>query len=1571
MQRWTFLCLLWFTPFIYSADGNRFVYLDENDPYYVSRTFPKLTTPQWIGEDGVEAVVILAIDDMRDHNKYETYLRPILKRLKKIDGRAPVSIMTNRIDPKHPHLQTWLKEGVSLETHTYDHPCPFFKLRDFDKAKSTYDRCIDLMCTIPNSKPVAFRMPCCDSLNTPSPRFYAEMFNRTTPKGNFLTIDTSVFHFFTPNDPELPRELVLEDGRDRFAKYMPRDRTFVNTIHDYPYPYVLGRLCWQFPCMAPSDWLAQHLHKPNNAITIRDWKAALDATVIKKGTFSMVFHPHGWIRNDQIVELIDHAAQKHGKKVKFLTFREAQERLDKHLLAGHPIRHPKHGGDNGVRILDLNDDGYLDVVIGNDKAQKTRIWQPKRQTWKEGKFPVDLAQFSKNTSTVEHGFRFGVLKKDVSASLFYASPTKLGAWHFDGTEWIHAPKLIEVLKLTKVRTVNEKGIDQGVRLRDFDHDGLSDVLISSPKSTVVAHWGKDWKKLGILGVTNFVADFGIVDKHGRDNGVRFIDINEDGYEDILISNDKQFGLFLYTPKEPMKGLWTKKIFAGKRDEKAILPPFVRDGKNNGAWFHSRSLWIANEATPLLKDHVYRLSFNDMLKDLQPGPKEPQASLKCMQARPGFTAELMASEPLVQDPIAFEWGPDGKFWVVEMTDYPNGTDGKGKAGGRVKYLEDTNDDGQYDRATLFLKDVPFPTGVMPWGKGIIVSAAPEIFYAEDTNNDGKADVRKTLYVGFGEGNQQHRVNGFTRGLDNWIHVANGDSGGQIKSAKTGKVINIGGRDLRIRPSTGAMEAQSGQAQFGRNRDDWGNWFGCNNSNPMFHYVLQDHYLKRNPGLPVATFKKQISNQPGAAPVFPISRPLPRFNDYNKLNRFTSACSVNLYRDDLFGSQFYNNAFICEPVHNLVHREIMKPDGSSFTSYRAVDELKSEFLRSSDNWFRPTMVKTGPDGALWVADFYRHVIEHPKWIPQDWQKKLDLRAGSNMGRIYRVYPIGKKPRRIPRLERMNLSELVKALDSSNGWQRDTVQQLLIEKNDKSSIPHLEKLARESKRPLAKIHALCTLEGLNALSAKLVMQSLKDKHPGVRRHAVRLSEPLLKVNPALGKALTFLVNDDDAQVRMQLAYTLGEWNDSLSGEALAKLMLAHPKDKYLIPASFSSIHQNNASSLIVTVLRAKENQSTKSLLSLLIQLAVRQKNHKAVAELLTSLTPPDKSTYELWQVRALAGFLDAAEQQGLSLSDLKSDAKGELKTSLAQLDLTLSKLTKRLQQNVSVEARIAMLRLLGRQRDTWKSDAQTLTEFLSPSHPPLVQQQALTSLARLNRKEIPELLLSRWSNHSPALRAQILDVMLREGNWRASLLEALKQKRVSPLDIGAAHRQFLIKRAAKSERELVTKLLGGSVNPDRAKVLLEYATASKTKGDVARGRALFQKTCAACHRVDNVGTQIGADLNSLSSPTDENLLIAILDPNRAVEAKFVGYEVRTKRGQTFTGVLTNESSTSITMVGTDGKQRVVLRSQLEQIKGTGQSAMPVGFEKDINVQQMADLLTFLRQALSKKVPKKKAVP
>ena len=475
---------------------------------------------------------------------------------------------------------------------------------------------------------------------------------------------------------------------------------------------------------------------------------------------------------------------------------------------------------------------------------------------------------------------------------------------------------------------------------------------------------------------------------------------------------------------------------------------------------------------------------------EPNPKDASESLKTIHVPDGFEVQLVAAEPLVMDPVAIDWGPDGKLWVVEMADYPMGIDGKGKPGGRVRFLEDTNNDDGYDKSTLFAEGLSFPNGVLAWGRGILVTAAPQIVYLEDSSGDGKADVRRVLYSGFLEGNQQLRVNGLRWGLDNWVYCASGSHHGgygkdsQITSHLTGKKYQIGSRDFRIRPDSGAIDPQSGPSQYGRNRDDWGNWFGVQNSHPLWHYVLADHHIRRNPHFAPPDPKRQIIT-PTNSPVYPASKLQKRYHSFGESGRFTSACSAMIYRDDrLFDHGTEQHAFTCEPFQNLVQHNLIADDGVSFRFRRDPAEKKTDFFASEDRWCRPVMVRTGPDGALWVVDMFRYMIEHPQWLPQNGKDELRpwYRSGDDRGRIYRVVRSDRPTRKVPRFADLSTQELAGALESPNGWQRDTAQRLLVTASSATvSGPHawslhhdeaaprsLKTLATNSAQPLARLHA-----------------------------------------------------------------------------------------------------------------------------------------------------------------------------------------------------------------------------------------------------------------------------------------------------------------------------------------------------------------------------------------------------------------------------------------------------------------------------------------------------------------------
>ena len=1550
------LSLLLAPNLIAQTDANRLTYLsDFCDPYYPTLSFAKLTTPQWVGDTQVQAVVTLGIDDMREIGRYETYLRPILERLKQIDGRAPVSIMTNSIDPKAAHLQTWLSEGLSIEAHTADHPCPCLQNGSFADAKSTYDRNVDQIFAIPRNQPVAFRFPCMDSMNTPSPRVFAEIINKKTDAGNFLQASSSVLVLLNANDPELPQQLLWDrDGRARFEKYVPF-RSFVNKIENYPYPYLIGGLCWEFPVAVPDDWQGQNLQGPANPETTADIKAVIDATVIKKGMANITFHPADWIRNDQMASVVDHVAKNHGDKVLFLNFQECLQRIKQNLLAGQSIRRST-GDDNGVRLVDLNADGFLDVCISNENLSMTRVWKPDTQTWHETSFPTPLIQVNADGEVRSAGVQFGIVQADGHASMLVANDTTRGGWHFDGQHWIEDPSIAQAFSADGQPILTARqGHDHGVRLRDLDYDGCCELIVGNSQQSGVWRWRENEKASGKSGWQRteyrLPGSARIVNSKGQDAGMRFVDLNEDRLVDVIFSNENHSAIHLF---ESIENGWTREVKPREQENALDLPVISRNGTNNGVWFAERHMWVQNELTNRLPDGVDRRSFIDLLGNQDPRPKSPAASLSSIRVADGFRVELVAAEPLVQDPIAFDWGPDGKLWVVEMADYPLGLNNDGTPGGRIRCLEDTNGDGRYDQSTVFLEGLSYPSGVMPWRDGVLVSAAPKIIYAVDTNGDGKADRQETLYQGFVEGNQQHLVNGFARGLDHWIYVANGDSGGRIQSLKTGETIDISGRDLRIRPHSGELDAQTGQTQFGRRRDDWGNWFSCTNSAPFRHIALQDHYTRRNPHHASPSALETLADTQNTR-LYPISKILSHWEGYrtpqgDEPHLFTSSSGSSVYRDDRFGPRFANSIFTCEPVHNLIHRQILDRRGTTFQTQRSPNETHSEFLVSSDSWFRPTTVRTGPDGALWISDMYRLVIEHTAYIDDQTEKTLDLRAGEEKGRIYRVVPIDSPDRPLPKLNEFTVSELAEALDSPNGWQRDMVQSLLVQSDPAVATPVVnEQLG--SPKPLTRLHALCTLDGLETLTPAQLVKAMNDSHPGVRQNAIRIAEAHLESSMLTDKLVAYRLDDDPA-VLMQLAFTLGESSDNRAGKTLGQLLVMQHEDRYLVSAVLSSLNERNVSDALTVLLSAEKNdfKQVESILNQVIEIAAAYGQTIALQQAFDDALKPDlKSTGDFQQ---LTHLLKVAGRHDL---DLVRSSNPETRHRFRQLTISAETIAQDPAQNS--DARLAAVRfLVCIPAEDPSQRMQILTELLEPRNGPSIQSAVIESFSQSRNPMVASELLSRWTQFSPSLRDQAVELLLTRKSWTETVIQQIKSNQFSMADLTPSHQQRLLLHTDETIRKATEAFLKRGGNPDRQAIIQQYRAALAMEGKQVRGREVFMKHCASCHQLHDFGHAVGPDLSALKNRSAEAFLIAILDPNRSIEDKYRSYTAVTHQGQFFTGILASETGNSLTLQMQEGKQQVILRRDIDELNSSNVSLMPEGLENEMSKESMADLLAFV---------------
>ena len=938
----------------------------------------------------------------------------------------------------------------------------------------------------------------------------------------------------------------------------------------------------------------------------------------------------------------------------------------------------------------------------------------------------------------------------------------------------------------------------------------------------------------------------------------------------------------------------------------------------------------------------------------PASLSPAESLAAIKVSAEMRVELVAAEPDVLDPIDVSWGPDGRMWVVEMADYPSGMDAAGTPGGRIRVLESTRGDGRYDRSTLFAEGLRFPTSAVVWRDGVIVTAAPDVLFLQDTDGDGRTDKTTKLFTNLGIGNEQHMANGLQWGLDGWLYIANGGTRGQIVSARSGESIEMGG-DVRIRPDDGVAQPQSGRSQFGRNRDDWGNWFGNNNANPLWHYALEDHYLRRNPYLAPPNATLTVPEIPGAAPVYPVSQTLARFNSPRGFNHFTSACSPMIYRDDFLGADYYGNVFVCEPVHNLVHREIVRPKGVTFSSWRAATEQTSEFFASTDNWSRFTSARAGPDGALYVVDMYRKVIEHPKYISGDWLKQLgDLRVGADKGRIYRVYPRDATLRPVAQLDRADAGGLLNALASHSGVVRDTAQQQLVWRNEKSAAPGLEPLLNNPDRPQTRVQALCTLDLLGTLTPAHVARGLGDPHPGVRRQAVRLSERFAGSSPELLTGVIRLVDDPDAAVRQQVAYSLGEWKEPAAGVALARLAQT-AGDRFITAAAMSSA-MPHAGTMIARL------DTTRGIDRTLLEIATATLDANALLQVMRSIAAPRSPAYPAIQFTQLAQLLDALARHRRPIAVLEPAADESAGLPVPDAVRLIDAAREIVASGTAtIEQRTAAVALLGRQREEEATDLRILAGVLTPRASVELELAAIAAMKNLTLAAVPAHVLAGWAGHGPKVRGAILDLLTSRPEWAGSLLDRVAADRAMLAQIDTAHRAALTGHSDRKVAARASEVFSASIDANRQNVIDRYVTATaRLTGAATRGAQVFKNACSACHRLGAVeGGAIGPDLAAVNDRSASYIITHVLDPNRVVESRYMLYTGSANDGRALAGMLAGESGNSITLVGLDAAEQVILRSEIKSLEGTGRSLMPDGLEAAIDHQGMADLVAFMAGA------------
>lgn len=955
-----------------------------------------------------------------------------------------------------------------------------------------------------------------------------------------------------------------------------------------------------------------------------------------------------------------------------------------------------------------------------------------------------------------------------------------------------------------------------------------------------------------------------------------------------------------------------------------------------------------------------------------GPLSPQEALQSFRVSEDFRVELFAAEPDVVDPVEMVFDESGRVYVAEMRDYPDDPPPGKPARSRIRLLEDSNGDGRFERSVVFADQVLAVSGLLPWKGGLIVTSAPDILYMKDTDGDGKADVRKVLYTGFPRVNQEARITNLRLGIDNWIYAANEGREGRITSPEYSKYppVLVRGADFRFHPVTGAFEPASGPTQFGMTFDAWGNRFLTQNTVHVRHSIIPMRYLMRAPLLEAGAVSLDISDHGSpSTPIFPLTKPQEwreqrtklrqQRYDENKLERieqvggwFSAASGGTVYTGDAFPKEYVGSLFTGEVNGNLIHRDILTPASVTFSARRAKDKV--EFLASLDPWFRPCNFANAPDGNLYFTDIYRQFIETPESIPEAIKKDMDFYSGDTLGRIYRIVPQHPSARHgVPRrLGMMTSSQLAAQLDSANGWHRQTAQRLLLDRQDKSVAPLLRDMAEKSENPLTRLHALWTLEGIGSLEEEQVAAALRDRHPGMREHAVRLAEPFLN---SLSREVLALSADTEPRVQFQLAFSLGDLKNPQRLPALANIAERYAEDRWFRVALLSSV--SDAPAQFLRLLSPKAEPIVPQLASLI----GTRKDPKEIDALLIAsakLKQPEAALDGLSRGLVLAGA------SGLAGSGLETALKVFLDHSSAAVQdaafrvamhFALPGLITRAKRdamatNGTVPGRIRAVRAL--RGGSFPDVAPVLKHALTEKE---LQIAAIESLASFDQPGVPDALLMHWRDYSPEGRLKAAGALLGSKARLPVLVKALEERRIEVASLDVSVRARLIELGGRA-KELVQQQAG-----DRMKIVESYRGSLQLSADSGRGKTVFDENCARCHMPRKQGGRVGPDLSGINNKTKEELLTSILHPSYAIEPRFTNYIITTKDGRVHDGILVNETPAVVTLRGgSEEGDEVILRANIAETRSSSISLMPDELETTISRQGLADVIAYLRGGL-----------
>lgn len=969
------------------------------------------------------------------------------------------------------------------------------------------------------------------------------------------------------------------------------------------------------------------------------------------------------------------------------------------------------------------------------------------------------------------------------------------------------------------------------------------------------------------------------------------------------------------------------------------------------------------------------------------PLEPAESAKHLVTRPVFEVSLFASEPEIVNPIWLAWDARGRLWTAETVDYPNQLQPEGEGRDRIRIIEDTNGDGHADKFTVFVGQLSIPTGFVFANGGVIVIHSGRTEFFRDTDGDDRADERRVLFEGWNMHDTHATASNLRYGFDNWIWGTVGYSG--FEGTVGGKSLRFGQGFFRFKPDGSVLEfvRSSNNNTWGLGLTEDNLVFGSTaNNNASMYMPIANRYYESVNGWSAARLETIADSQR----IYPLTD---RVRQVDAHGRYTAGSGSAIYTARAFPRAYWNRVqFVSAPTGHLLGQFALVPNGTDFVAKNG-----GSIVASDDEWTAPICAEVGPDGALWMIDWYNYIVQHNP-TPQGFETgkgaayETPLRDKTR-GRIYRIAQKGRSHTAPPGLDQATPQELVSALKQDNMLWRMHGQRLLVERDQQDVVPELCDLVGDTSVDAiglnaSAIHALWTLDGLGAfeaedsLATQAALAALKHPSAGVRRAAVTV---LQRSEASHAMILSGgLLEDVDAQVRMAALLKLSELPPDASAGSAVFAMLQEPRnarDRWIPDAVTAAAAQHDSGFLQAALASTNMPMGIGPVISVVTAHYARRGPVDSIVATLTGLStaPPMLSVAVLDGLRlgwpeGVSPELSVDDREQLAevmraLPVFSRDRLLVLARRWGQPELfgtSLAGIVEMLTGNVadaslsSAERSSAARRLMDLE-DTPEVWALLLQQ-VNLLTPPDLAIGLINALGESrvgvggrrdgNRRSrgfgerepgAADALLAHWSDLTPSARRAAVTLLMRRLEWSVALLRAVEDGEVSKSDLAAEHWAQLM----RSPNRFVARRsqqLAGEVNilvTGREEMVSALLPLASEPGDAERGAEVFKANCVVCHQFNGEGNSVGPDLNGIGARARSEILQEILDPNRSVEANYRAWSVETKDGELYTGRLESETQTSIELLDTTAQKHVFQRSEIDSLTVSSLSLMPEGFE------------------------------